>query len=472
MASELPRFTMSPFAAGRKGSHDKNNSPPQSPKVTGSIPYIPKRFSTAFLLNPESRKPSVAVFHGDLNKEKASQKRKAIALKVLAYVTVLLLGVCAGVAIGHYALPRYVESNSVSSTATTSTTNKAIAAVVQSATDVVEATATDDVVEAQKNVKAVNNNWVKATSSAPVAAVNNWGKQTTTSASSTMATSTKKSTSTSQSSTKSTATSQATSASAAAKSYWQPTAGIGFQLQLNSIITNPSSLPANITAVETDLFDTPVATIAAIKAAGKKVVCYFSAGTAESWRSDYSQFTAADLGAGLDAWAGENWVLTTSTNVRNIMKARFVLAASKGCDAVDADNVDVYDYVTAGSAGANLAGLTTTTSIDYLTFLANEAHALGMAIGLKNAGGVLTAVEPLFQFSVSESCVTYSECAIYKPFLNSNKPAFAIQYPWTSNTQTTVSDKTRTKYCNGNSKIAGMTVLLKHSNLDAWIYQC
>lgn len=262
------------------------------------------------------------------------------------------------------------------------------------------------------------------------------------------------------------------SASGSAKTYWQPVSGITFQLQLNSIV-NTASIPSNVTAFETDLFDTPVATIAALKAAGKKVVCYFSAGTSETWRPDFSSFKASDLGAELASWAGEQWLLTTSTNVRSIMKARLALAAQKGCDAVDADNVDVYDYVTAGTAGSLLSGLTTTTSIDYLTFLANEAHNLGMAIGLKNAGGVLEAVQPLFQFSVSESCVTYSECAIYKPFLNAGKPAFAIQYPWSSDsTTTTVSDKVKTKYCYGNAKIPGMTVLLKHGNLDAFIYQC
>ncbi|MFP3534108.1 endo alpha-1,4 polygalactosaminidase, partial [Burkholderia sp. SIMBA_042] len=79
-----------------------------------------------------------------------------------------------------------------------------------------------------------------------------------------------------------------------------------------------------------------------LKSQGKRVVCYFSAGSSENWRSDYSQFTAADQGNPLDGWAGERWLDTRSANVRRIMTARMDLAKSKGCDGIDPDNVDGY----------------------------------------------------------------------------------------------------------------------------------
>jgi hypothetical protein len=54
------------------------------------------------------------------------------------------------------------------------------------------------------------------------------------------------------------------------------------------------------------------------------------------------------------------------------------LAASKGCDGVDPDNVDGYDNDTG-------LGLTTNDGVSYLEFLSDAAHSRGMAIRLKKA---------------------------------------------------------------------------------------
>lgn len=41
---------------------------------------------------------------------------------------------------------------------------------------------------------------------------------------------------------------------------------------------------------------------------GKKVVCYFSAGTYEDWRPDKGQFPPDALGNEDPIWRGERWV--------------------------------------------------------------------------------------------------------------------------------------------------------------------
>jgi hypothetical protein len=82
--------------------------------------------------------------------------------------------------------------------------------------------------------------------------------------------------------------------------------------------------------------------IAALHTAGKKVICYFSAGSYEDGRPDSGQFKASDKGKELDGWPGEYWLNTKSTNVQNIMSNRIALAAKMGCDAIDPDNVDAY----------------------------------------------------------------------------------------------------------------------------------
>jgi hypothetical protein len=101
---------------------------------------------------------------------------------------------------------------------------------------------------------------------------------------------------------------------------------------------------ASFSTIDIDLFDTTADDIKKMKA-NKKVICYFSAGSREDWRPDAGDFDPADyrnpVEGGPDGnWEGENWVDVTSTNVTNIMKKRIELAKSKGCDAVDPDNVD------------------------------------------------------------------------------------------------------------------------------------
>lgn len=58
------------------------------------------------------------------------------------------------------------------------------------------------------------------------------------------------------------------------------------------------------------------------------------------------------------------------------------ISESKGCEAVDPDNVNGF--------GNDIGfSLSKADGVDYLKFLAEAAHSPGMAIGLKNAGEVV-----------------------------------------------------------------------------------
>ncbi|RMZ66558.1 endo alpha-14 polygalactosaminidase precursor [Pyrenophora seminiperda CCB06] len=118
------------------------------------------------------------------------------------------------------------------------------------------------------------------------------------------------------------------------------TRGQEFQIILLGVpdVSSMSLQSTDAQVWDVDLFDTPPTTISALKAAGKIVICYFSAGTAEDWRDDYRDFATADMGKALPDWPNEKWVRTGSESVRNIMEKRIKLAADKGCDAIDPDN--------------------------------------------------------------------------------------------------------------------------------------
>ena len=76
-----------------------------------------------------------------------------------------------------------------------------------------------------------------------------------------------------------------------------------WQIQLSGTVA--TSLDVELYTVD---FDTPITKIEALHAAGRIVVCYFSAGTRESFRSDAAEFPAASLGSALVDYPNERWL--------------------------------------------------------------------------------------------------------------------------------------------------------------------
>ena len=103
-----------------------------------------------------------------------------------------------------------------------------------------------------------------------------------------------------------------------------------------------TSVTPNVSIFDIDLFTTTASQISTLHRLGKKVICYFSAGSYEPGRPDSGQFKDDDMGKELDGWPGERWLKLGNANVRKIMEGRVKLAGEKGCDGVDPDNVDGY----------------------------------------------------------------------------------------------------------------------------------
>lgn len=126
---------------------------------------------------------------------------------------------------------------------------------------------------------------------------------------------------------------------------WTPKVSDTWQITLLQpplLAADVSSIMPDVAIFDVDLFDTTAETIKALHFFGKKVICYFSAGSFEDWRPDANRFQAADKGKELDDWPGEMWINISSNSVRSVIKGRVELASSKGCDGVDPDNVDGY----------------------------------------------------------------------------------------------------------------------------------
>lgn len=126
---------------------------------------------------------------------------------------------------------------------------------------------------------------------------------------------------------------------------WQPAVNGSWQIILLDPIaldSDATSVSPNVDVYDIDLFTNSNSTINTLHNLGKRVICYFSAGSYEPGRPDSSEFQPTDLGKDLNGWPGEKWLNISSANVRRIMAARIELASQKKCDAVDPDNVDGY----------------------------------------------------------------------------------------------------------------------------------
>ena len=199
--------------------------------------------------------------------------------------------------------------------------------------------------------------------------------------------------------------------------WYQPSVLITWQWQLQGAVNTSY----NVDIYDIDLFDSSATLIQQLQQSGKKVICYFSAGSYEEWRSDADQFSADDLGNPLDGWAGERWLDIRSDNIRTIMKNRLDLAVQKGCDGVEPDNMDGY---------SNNPGFafTATDQLDFNRTIANEAHLRSLSIGLKNDLDQISELVDYYDFAVNEQCFGYQECSLLAPFINNGKAVLNTEY--------------------------------------------
>lgn len=246
---------------------------------------------------------------------------------------------------------------------------------------------------------------------------------------------------------------------------WHPSPGMTWNYEINGALSD-SSNQQGFEVWDIDLFDNDEDVISSLQGQGAKVICYFSAGSYEEWRSDAGEFSQSDLGSELDGWPGERWLNVSSQAVRDIMLTRIDLAAQKSCNGVEPDNVDGYN-------NDNGLDLTQQDAANYIEFLSDAAHQRNLSIGLKNAAEIVSTVVGIVDYCVNEECVKYNECSTFAPFIQQGKAVFHVEYPKGSDTNNAlaVSSSTRAEVCDA-SGTAQFSTILKNMELDSWIETC
>ena len=237
------------------------------------------------------------------------------------------------------------------------------------------------------------------------------------------------------------------------QTWWRPAVGLTWQWQIGD---------NNIdTSVEADVYDIDLyvsqSIIDELHARGRKVIGYMSVGSYEDWRPDSDQFPAEVLGKDYEGWKGEKWLdVRRIDKLAPIMRARFELCKAKGFDAVEPDNMEVH------SNGSGFP-ITYEDQLKYAVWLADEAHARGLAIGLKNAPDQVKDLVQHFDFAITEDAFYYGWAEKLRPFIQAGKPVFAAEY--------TDLGGDFASFCRKSRELQ-FDLILKQRGLDAWIQTC
>ncbi len=236
--------------------------------------------------------------------------------------------------------------------------------------------------------------------------------------------------------------------------WWQPPVDLTWQWQLSDL---PVDLSVDVAVYDIDLFDNDADIITALHAEGRQVICYLSVGSWEDWRPNADQFPQSVIGAAYEGWPGEYWLDIRQIDLlAPVLRARLDLCRDKGFDGLEPDNIDGYTNDTGFP-------LTDADQLAFNRWLAAEAHARGLSIGLKNDPDQVADLLPDFDWALTEDCLAEGWCEDLLPFIEAGKPVFAAEY-----TDTGVSLE---QLCPA-AKAFGFAFLLKERDLGAWRQSC
>jgi endo-alpha-1,4-polygalactosaminidase (GH114 family) len=209
-----------------------------------------------------------------------------------------------------------------------------------------------------------------------------------------------------------------------------------------------------------EMFDNDAGVVADLQARGRKVICYISVGSWEDWRPDKDLFPPAVIGKAYEGWSGERWLdIRQIELLAPIIRSRLDQCQAKGFDAVEPDNIDGFTNDTGFP-------LSYEDQLKYNIWLAREAHARGLSIGLKNDGDQAEDLEPHFDWAMTEDCLAEDWCEEMTPFIEAGKAVFAAEYTDQMDVEEFLNDACP------RARAMNITPILKNRDLDAWRRAC
>jgi endo-alpha-1,4-polygalactosaminidase (GH114 family) len=221
------------------------------------------------------------------------------------------------------------------------------------------------------------------------------------------------------------------------------------------------------TSVDAELFDidwedASRSVVARLKARGRKVFCYISAGSWENFRSDRSAFPRQVVGRRYAGYRDERWLDVRHLDVLvPIMLARMQRCKRKGFDGVQLDNVDGFSMPTGFPISAE-------QQLTYNATLANAAHRMGLGAALENDPLQAQEMMPYFDWVIYEldrddtgPCFYSSSCKRLDAFRAAGKATFVVEY----------RSRLRHRFCR-ISVARGFNGILKKDDLGPYRHSC
>ncbi|OQY35409.1 MAG: endo alpha-1,4 polygalactosaminidase [Chloroflexota bacterium] len=234
---------------------------------------------------------------------------------------------------------------------------------------------------------------------------------------------------------------------------WQPKPNTTWQWQL----TDSIDYTFDVDVYDIDLFENDASVVEELHRAGRRVICYLNVGAWEDWRPDADQFPSAVIGKKYSGWPGEKWLDIRQIDLlAPIMRARLDECQAKGFDGVEPDNMDGYTNKTGFP-------LTYEDQLQYNLWLAEEAHARGLSIGLKNNPEQAVDLLPYYDWALTEGCFDQGWCDQVAIFVEAGKAVFAAEY-----TDTGIGLE---KIC-PQAAVLNFSAILKNRDLDVYLQVC
>ena len=222
-------------------------------------------------------------------------------------------------------------------------------------------------------------------------------------------------------------------------------------------LSEPIRVPQGVEIFDTDPDSVSARTIRRLNQRGVYTICYVSVGTVESYRDDVLAFPASVVGRTYGDWPDERFLDIRQLDVLlPIMQARFQRCKDMGFDAVEPDNMDVYD----NESGFRLSRR---DGVRYILALADMAHEMGLDIGQKNVPEITRQLVGKLDFIITEGCFADDWCGEVAAYARAGKPVLAAEY-----TDTNVNWAAACAFARANN----YSMILKDRDLTAALEIC
>lgn len=239
--------------------------------------------------------------------------------------------------------------------------------------------------------------------------------------------------------------------------WWCPEPGLTWQVQRQT----PIDLMVIADVYSVPLFTIDVATIATLRGADHRVICWFSAGIS-AWGEPDRDIVFPATGPDIVPGQSERWMDLASPIIRDAMAVRLDQAAALGCDAVEPGDIDGY------LADSGLP-LTREGTVEFMAWLATEAHARGLAIALNDGNELAAELEPSVDLAIDYGCLVASTCGQLGVFTDAGK--LVLHAELIAADAVFEVEQMAVEVC-ADSTALSLVTIFKKTDLNAWIHPC